>query len=122
VVVLIRRYWPSPEKGNEAQLGSRTLDFRFLQGTQALEMHLRFLPSSLLPSFLLRRRFFAGASAGWSAALVSMADVEDAANTKCGVQRRRGALRRVTANSRQQQPSLSSTPLISDQRRAALVV
>jgi hypothetical protein len=98
------------------------LDFRFLQGTQALEMHLRFFPSSLLPSFLLRRRFFAGASAGWSAALVSMADVEDAANTKCGVQRRRGALRRVTANSRQQQPSLSSTPLISDQRRAALVV
>jgi hypothetical protein len=33
---------------------------RFRHGTQALEMHRRFLPSSLSPSFLLLRAFFAG--------------------------------------------------------------
>jgi hypothetical protein len=60
--------------------------FLFLQGTQALEMHLRFFPSSPLPSFLLRRPFFAGVSGGCaSVALVSMAGVEGSANTKCGV-------------------------------------
>lgn len=56
-----------------AKGASRTLDFLFLHGTQALEMHRRFLPSSPLLSFLLRRPFFAGTSAGTSAALVSMA-------------------------------------------------
>lgn len=50
----------APEKGITAKLALRTLDFLFLHGTQALEMHLRFFPSSLLPPLLLRRPFFAG--------------------------------------------------------------
>jgi hypothetical protein len=60
---------PLAEKGSTAGLALRTLDFLFLQGTHALEMHLRFLPSSLLPSFLLRRPFLGGASGVASGAL-----------------------------------------------------
>jgi hypothetical protein len=61
-----------PEKGRR-QCASRTFDFLFLQGTHALEMQRRFLPSSLLPSFLLLRAFLAGVSGGRSAPLLSMA-------------------------------------------------
>jgi hypothetical protein len=59
----------APEKGNMAKFALRTFDFLFLQGTQALDMQRRFLPSSLFPSFLLLRPFFAGVSGGTSAAL-----------------------------------------------------
>jgi hypothetical protein len=58
----------------ERQFTLRTLDFLFLQGTQALEMHLRFLPSSPLASLLLLRPFLAAVSGGWSAAALSMAE------------------------------------------------
>jgi hypothetical protein len=61
---------PLSEKGSWAGLALRTFDFLFLQGTHALEMHLRFLPSSLFPSFLLRRPFLGGASGAVSAALL----------------------------------------------------
>jgi hypothetical protein len=57
----------------QAKFALRTFDFLFLQGTQALEMHLRFLPSSPLPSLLLLRPFFAGVSGAASVALLSMA-------------------------------------------------
>jgi len=52
------------------QFALRTLDFLFLHGTHALEMHLRFLPSSPFPSLLLLRPFLAGASGAGSAALL----------------------------------------------------
>jgi hypothetical protein len=67
-------WYDAPEKGSRAKLALRTFDFLFLQGTQALEMHLRFLPSSLFPSLLLLRPFFAGVSGGTCAVLFSMAD------------------------------------------------
>jgi hypothetical protein len=75
-------------------LALRTFDLRFLHGTQALEMHLRFLLSSLLLSFLLLRPFFAGASSAASPALISMVDLWGSLNTECGV--RVGGARTMT--------------------------
>lgn len=60
----------SRPSAGERQFALRTLDFLFLHGTHALEMHLRFLPSSPFPSLLLLRPFLAGASGAGSAALL----------------------------------------------------
>jgi hypothetical protein len=64
--------WLPPEKGVVARFALRTLDFLFLQGTHALDIHLRFFPSSPvpLPSLLLLRPFFAGASGRRSGVLL----------------------------------------------------
>jgi hypothetical protein len=77
-----------PEKGLTAKFALRTLDFRFLHGTHALDIHLRFFPSSPLPSLLLLLPFFAGVSGGWSGVLFSMAGSRVRGTQMWGVSRR----------------------------------